>query len=737
MSSRQCMRRLGLSLRRELGATPIGLAGSRAVAERFAVFARWMTALPLLATMAAAAQQPFLGAKQWESLRTEASGAAAYDNLRKLTQLHRVPGTRPFDDAAAFILTRAKEYDLGDAHLEEFPIDGKIHYGLMRSHMAWSVTSGSLWQITPEHTLLGDWTTDPIHLADYSRSANVRAALVDVGAGVAESDYAGRDVRGELVLADGVLSQVQHLAIERHGAAGIVSDMPNQRTAWFGLDPTLIRWGHMDATEPGFAFMVSSAAAQALRRQMARGAVTLEAKVEASVAPGHWTVVTATIPGTDAGAGEIVFSCHLDHQRPGANDNASGCVSILETARVLQQLIGSGQLPRPRRTIRFLWGPEIEGTMAFLASHPELRRSMRGNIHMDMVGGDYVKDKAVLHITETPWSLPSFLSDIGDVFGEALREASVAYAEEGGDAEAASVEIRDGASGSRDAFVADETPYAQGSDHDVYDSATVAIPSLYLRDWPDTYIHTDHDTLAMIDPTKLRRVVTLGAAAGYTYAEMGGAEATAWMPIFAARSEQRLAKGFERAQRLVLDPATPPHEALFEAQNLVTQMLARERATLLSVTRFAGVEAGTAGTYQAMLSEQTERYRKWLQASATARGVTDPRASGAATNPQASQVPVRVGDFGPLTYQNDDVLRDRLGAEALAKVELLSSGNGRFVNVQDRSSLYAYEILNFVDGHRSVRDIRDAVSAEFGPIPIGVVRNYLSACRDAGIVIWR
>jgi len=37
-------------------------------------------------------------------------------------------------------------------------------------------------------------------------------------------------------------------------------------------------------------------------------------------------VVTATIPGADPKLKEeeIAFSCHLDHQRPGANDNASG-----------------------------------------------------------------------------------------------------------------------------------------------------------------------------------------------------------------------------------------------------------------------------------------------------------------------------------------------------------------------------------------------------------------------------
>ena len=128
----------------------------------------------------------------------------------------------------------------------------------MRSHIAWAVESAHLWQIGPRHTLLGDWATDPIRLADYSHSADVETALIDVGAGTAEADYAGKDVRGKIVLADGVLSGVQRLAVLKFGAAGIVSDMPNQSTAWSGLDSSVVRWGHLDGTLPqGFAFMVS------------------------------------------------------------------------------------------------------------------------------------------------------------------------------------------------------------------------------------------------------------------------------------------------------------------------------------------------------------------------------------------------------------------------------------------------------------------------------------------------
>src|ERR1700723_3856333 len=147
------------------------------------------------------AQRAFLSEPQWSALRDEASGTAPYENLRALTRLHRVPATPEFDQAADFILERAKEYGLQDAHAEQFPIDGKIHYGLMRSYLAWHVDAARLWELQPERTLLGDWATDPIRLADYSHSADVDAALIDVGAGTSEVDYADKEVRGKIVIA--------------------------------------------------------------------------------------------------------------------------------------------------------------------------------------------------------------------------------------------------------------------------------------------------------------------------------------------------------------------------------------------------------------------------------------------------------------------------------------------------------------------------------------------------------
>src|ERR1700678_2573169 len=535
-------------------------------------------------------QQPFLSVPQWRTLRDESSGAAPYENLRYLTGLHRVPATPEFDQAAQFILQRAHEYGLADARSEQYPIDGSKNYGLMRSYLGWTVEEGRLWEVHPQHILLGDWKTDPIRLADYSHSADVETELVDVGDGASEADYSGKDVRGKIVLADGVLARVQELAIVQRGAAGIVSDMPNQTTAWSGLDTTVVRWDHLEARQSsGFAFMVSRQTAEAMRSRLRSGErIILNAHVKATVGPGHWTVVTATIPGTDPTAGEIVYSCHLDHQRPGANDNGSGCVTILESARVLAHLIESGQLPRPPRTLRFTWGPEVEGTMAFLATHPEIKQRLRANIHMDMVGGDPFKNKSVFHVTGTPWSLPSFVTDVGAVFLDTIRTAAGGYAAGETSADEGIVETHAGGSGTRNELFADVTPYSSGSDHDDYDSSSIAVPSLYLRDWPDIYIHTDHDTLDQIDATKLRRVALLGAAAGYVYAGIAAQQLPTLLPFLAAQAEIRMAQAFGTAQQLANDSRLDSGVAWYEARNLMNQALQRELAALHSVVEFTG-----------------------------------------------------------------------------------------------------------------------------------------------------
>jgi len=46
------------------------------------------------------------------------------------------------------------------------------------------------------------------------------------------------------------------------------------------------------------------------------------------------------------------------------------------------------------------------------------------------------------------------------------------------------------------------------------------------------------------------------------------------------------------------------------------------------------------------------------------------------------------------------------------------------VSLARRGRFVAYEALNFVNGRRTLLEIRDAVSAEYGPVPADEVEQY-------------
>src|SRR5260370_29432566 len=147
------------------------------------------------------------------------------------------------------------------------------------------------------------------------------ADLVDVGEGTKESDYAGKDVKGKVVLVSAQPGAAQDLAVGKYGAVGIVSYAQNQKTAWWGEDENLIRWGHLEtfSEHKTFGFMVSLKTARGMKDRLARGEkIRLHAMVRRGQHRGNLEGVTATRPGVDANLkeGDIACSCPLDHARP-------------------------------------------------------------------------------------------------------------------------------------------------------------------------------------------------------------------------------------------------------------------------------------------------------------------------------------------------------------------------------------------------------------------------------------
>ena len=84
---------------------------------------------------------------------------------------------------------------------------------------------------------------------------------------------------------------------------------------------------------------------------------------------------------------------------------------------------------------------------------------------------------------------------------------------------------------------------------------------------------------------------------------------------------------------------------------------------------------------------------------------------------------------GPMSVFGYDYFADRLGTERTAAVRLLKVSGAR-----GEGSEYAYEVLNLADGRRSSAEVRDAVSAVYGPVALDVVEEYLAALAEIGVL---
>lgn len=657
---------------------------------------------------------PLLSRAEIDALAQEVSGESAMRTVEGISRLHRMRGSTGFRSAAEMMVAELRRFGLADADLIVLPADGKIFYGTQRSRPGWNVRFAELWELSPDagadgrrarRERLASWDEAPLGLAQDSASADVESAeLIDVGAGTSEADYAGREVRGRIVLTSSQPGAVAPLAVERHGALGLVSWAQNQKQGWWGEDASLVRWGHLEtfAARPTFAFMISPARARSLQARLAAGEIVrLSARVDAGTAAGAYEVATATIPGGDptVAAEEIVWSCHLDHPRPGANDNASGCATTLEVARTLSKLIAEGRLPRPRRTLRFVWPPEIEGTLALLTGRPDLARRFRAAIHLDMVGGGPATG-AVFHVTRGPASLPSFVHDVAAALGTWVNEQTLAFAETGAGPYALLA-----AGGGREPLRAEFPELTLGSDHAVYGDSSFAIPAIYFNDWPDRYIHTDRDLPANLDPTKLGRVAFLAAATGWFLANADADDAPELWGIQRAAALRRAATLAERRAGLAAE----------EAANLTRFHLASERSVFESMRLLLPIPAGLRGEAETWFAD-LERLVGAAQAAASERP------AGAVYRRNAAHP-------GPAEGFGYDWLSDHLDAERVAALRLPRYDGGR----RDGGD-YAYEALNLVDGRRTTPEIRDALSAIYGPVPLDVVEEYLAALAASGLI---
>ncbi len=632
-------------------------------------------------------------------IRRELSGVEAKRYVVRLTAWDRISASPGFHDAAVWLLGQLKGLGITDAELERYAAEQPARYrkGAPSPLPRWLVRTAELRVVEPFEHLVASYEQLPITLARYSRPASVTAELVDVGRGTSPDHYDGLDVRDKLVLATGFSSTVENLAVGRYGAVGVVvsgGESYNVHKGW-GY-PHMVTWQVLaprpvDGREPTFAFSISAAEGERLRRELRAGQRLLASVlIDAELAAGAQEVVTAVIPGTSRGEEEILLLSHIDHVRPSANDNASGSGLLLEIARTLHRLIDAGLIEPPARTIRFLWMTEGAGTYAFFDAHPDLADRVIAAINLDMVGEGPHPGNGPFNIRRPPDSMPSYFLDVVTNLTRWLDGVPLRVP-----------------TGSDSVMNVRVKPWSPDSDHYILNDGALAIPTVFLHSGPDPFHHTNLDAPDKVDPTNLERAGIVAAGAAYLLATASEAEARriAWEVL--AEGGGRLAEAAREGLALLGsvrgDQLT---EAYWLAERKLVHYGARERSTLRAVGELANGLDAHLEDLSAAVDRQLEALGGALaQAYETLAGKPPgERPLDADERAAAGLVPRRARRLLNERWR-DELLQGRVEETDREWLEDLG-----------RRLPYSYiripELLNFMDGKRSLLDIRDALSAE-------------------------
>lgn len=327
---------------------------------------------------------------------------------------------------------------------------------------------------------------------------------------VLDDEDSDDSVRGKVVLGRGHPRVLFERAVIEGGAAGILTvDLEGYHNA--EEHPDVAQFGYLPSSRDhdAFGFSISPRADETLRAAIAsvggwRYPIRVMIEVKHGSSPA--TTIEAVIEGTDPEAPPVVMVAHVDE--PGANDNASGVAALLELALALRQAASAGELSRPRHSLVFLWGQEIECSREWIA----MRRSRAlAALIFDMVGADQQVVGAPLLVERMPdpgavWMRPpdepsgwgSSSVGAGQLRGHFLTDYVTAA-------------VRVGMP-PHPGWTFRDHPFEGGSDHVPF--LQVGVPALLVWHFPDSAYHTTLDRIDRISGEEMEQVATaLGAVA--------------------------------------------------------------------------------------------------------------------------------------------------------------------------------------------------------------------------------
>jgi hypothetical protein len=701
-----------------------------------------IAALLLVAPLADATAQdsPFVSDTIFQLLNGEISGDAAFETIRVFTRYHRMGNSPGFTAAADYLYEQAVAYGLEDVVRLKQPVGSP----------AWSASDGEIWITSPVLMKLADMTDVQLMLADYSRSVDLEAELVDVGNGTSDADYEGKDVRGRVVFASGSPSTVTSQAVFRRGAVGVITTaLRSTSQPWD--HPDQIPWQSVPRTSPAgsdvanwFGFTLSARRGDELRALLEGRALPPEVAFTGADPGGPVRVkvhivstfdesdtdtefIEARINGTDPSLPAIVFTCHIQEEKFSANDDASGCANVLEIARAIKHLIDTGMIDRPRRTLRFWWANEISGPYWYFRAHPDERARVMATLHEDMVGAKQTEGSRVQHIIRSPHHQASYLADVVQSVAEMVISGNSGYlaALQVGSPYPYSRPIFSRL-GTRDGYRAEIVPNFNNSDHMVFNDGIIGIPAVGFINWPDDYIHSSDDDLWQIDPTQLKRNAFIIAASALYLANAGPDEVPTLLADVMGRGSARQGKDLQVAMQHLAAAAPADRAGIYrQATYIIEAGAKREVRALNSIMDFVEGANGRAH----MIEHAAEQVNRTASDNLTSLA----------------------GFYGGLTGDAAPELRMAAGErEASRKVPVNIDDVDRYLSDRPRPNtglhgLMTFSVWGHVDGETSYLDIYKQVMAEaavhgswyYGTVTLDQVVRTLDAGVQAGIIVIR
>jgi hypothetical protein len=408
-----------------------------------------------------------------------------------LSQYHRIQASKEFLVASKLIYNKLEELGDNKCQIHEYVADGTKRYYEWHAPLSWDIEDGELIQLEPEKQILCRFSETPESICTHSKDVDFEGEVIHIGSAKPE-EVQGKEIGGKIVLTTGrpraMIDQLKEL-----GAIGVIAYPTEERAQghsemiqYVGL------WPNADNKEIStFGFSLSRRQASKLILQInQKKKVIVKAKIKANLYEGNMHVLSTKIEGTKKTKEEIILIAHICHPAPSANDNASGSALLFEVYRTLKSMIDKGIVEKPHRTIRFLWVPEFSGTLPWIIEkEKEEGFSPMFCINLDMVGEHPVHVGYPFTFNQSSISTPSYLNDIiTEVIGHV--KDNLAAIEQGGWQFPWNYRI---------------VPYSGGSDHILFNDEPFRIPSVMFGH-PDTFHHTNLDTIEKVDQTTLKRV---------------------------------------------------------------------------------------------------------------------------------------------------------------------------------------------------------------------------------------